>query len=99
MLFSQCKTVIDSIGRDGLEDLLITYSKDIVISALKCGIDPSNIEESYAGKWNSDEEFTQQLLEDTGVFLPSYIHIDWTATAHDVMMDYCEANGYYFRNV
>ena len=59
-------------------------------------------EESFQGKWDSDEEFVQQLIEDCGDLpkdLPSYIYIDWEHTARDIMMDYSKSDGFYFRNV
>lgn len=58
--------------------------------------------EAYQGEYTSDEEFVQQLLEDTGGIpkdFPAYIHIDWEWTAREIMMDYFESNGYYFRNL
>jgi antirestriction protein len=61
-----------------------------------------NCAEVYQGHYNSDEEFTQELVEDVGDIpkdLPCYIHIDWEKTATDIMMDYGEVNGYYFRNL
>lgn len=60
-----------------------------------------NFEDSYSGKWESDEEFVQDLLEGTGDIpkdMPSYIHIDWEWTAREIMMDYNEQDGFYFRN-
>ena len=62
--------------------------------------DLDNLEEAYQGQYKNDEEFVQQLLEDCGDIpsnLPSYVYIDWERTANDVMMDYAEDNGYYFR--
>lgn len=59
-------------------------------------------QESYQGEYGSDEDFVMQLLDDIGALpddLPSYIHIDWERTARDIMMDYMEDNGYYFRNL
>jgi len=59
-------------------------------------------EEAYQGKWASDEDFVQELIEETeeGIRnIPSYIHIDWERTARDIMMDYSEENGYYFRDL
>lgn len=59
-------------------------------------------QEAYQGKWIDDEDFTQNLLEDTGELpkdLPLYIHIDWKTTARDIMMDYAEMDGHYFRNL
>jgi antirestriction protein len=85
-------------------------SENIAEAYLAAGITSSEspediaaeIDECYQGKWNSDSEFVQQLLEDCGDIpkdLPVYVYIDWEATARDVMMDYCEQDGYYFRNL
>jgi antirestriction protein len=57
--------------------------------------------EAYSGQFNNDIDFTMELLESCGDIprdMPSYIHIDWESTARDIMYDYSEANGYYFRN-
>jgi antirestriction protein len=62
----------------------------------------SEAEDAYSGQFDSDIDFTMELLESCGDIpkdLPSYIHIDWESTARDIMYDYSEANGYYFRNV
>ncbi len=59
-------------------------------------------EESFCGRFESDEDFVENLLRETEPSisdLPSYIHIDWESTASDIMMDYSEENGYYFRNI
>jgi antirestriction protein len=58
--------------------------------------------EAYAGDFDNDEDFTQDLLEQTGTLpkdLPPYIHIDWERTANDIMEDYFEQDGHYFRNL
>ena len=60
------------------------------------------VDESYAGQFYGDEEFAQDLCEQLGAIpkdLPSYIHIDWESTASELMYDYSESNGYYFRNI
>ena len=64
-------------------------------------IENGDFEEAYQGRYSSDEDFVEELLIETGDLpenLPSYIHIDWEATARDIMMDYEEENGYYFRS-
>jgi len=61
----------------------------------------SDAQEAYSGQFNNDVDFVYDLLESCGDIpkdLPSYIHIDWESTARDIMYDYSEANGYYFRN-
>ena len=78
---------------------------DAVEAYLNLGIgddDLDNFDEAYQGEWRSDEDFVRELLEGTGGLpenLPSYIHINWEATARDIMMDYSEDNGYYFRSL
>lgn len=102
MKYSQVKECINDLGRRGLESLIAQFDEDILAAALECGISPDNIEEAYQGAYGSDEEFVQQLLEDTDCLpkdLPPYVHINWERTAHDVMMNYCSENGYYFRNL
>lgn len=59
------------------------------------------VAESYSGEYNSDEDFVQEMLEQDGSIpenLPSYIYIDWEATARHIMYDYSASNGFYFRN-
>lgn len=59
-------------------------------------------EEAFSGEFDNNEDFTQDLIEQTGELpkdLPAYIHIDWEGTARDIMMDYSEQDGYYFRNL
>lgn len=59
-------------------------------------------EESYIGKMDNDEEFARDIFEQIGGKMPSewpYYCIDWEAAARDLMYDYAEEDGYYFRNV
>lgn len=89
----EVEAVVKEIGTDG---------EDIVLAGLNADVELENIAEAYNGKWDSDEEFTRDLVESCGDIpkdLPIYIHIDWEATASDIMMDYTEENRYYFRNL
>ena len=66
----------------------------------RCAEEITGFTEEDSGAYRDDEDFAQQLLEDIGDIprnFPFYIHIDWEATARDIMMDYCEHNGHYFR--
>ena len=77
------------------------YDVDVFEAAHDCGIEFCNVDEAYAGEFNSDEEFAQDLCEQLGdipIDFPSYIHIDWESTAKELLYDYSESNGYYFRN-
>ena len=81
------------------------YDEEAVEAYLELGIgddDLKGFEEAYYGKWNNDEDFVKNLIDDTGEIpkdFPAYIHIDWESTARDIMMDYTEMNGHYFRNI
>ena len=74
---------------------------EIVNAAIDCDIQGSDIDEAYNGEFDDDADFVENLLTDCGDLpkLPNYIYIDWDKTARDVMYDYCESNGHYFRNL
>ena len=63
-----------------------------------------DFEEAYQGQYEDDEEFAQEMAENTGSVdfknqsWPQYC-IDWEYAARDLMTDYSEQNGYYFRNL
>ena len=103
MTYSQAKELINMMGRDHLVELLGWMEEDALVAALDLGL-AWNIHDDfqYEGEHSNDEEFVQEMLDGTGDIphdLPAYIHIDWTATARDIMMDYSESGGHYFRNV
>ena len=61
----------------------------------------SEAQEAFSGKHDSDEDFAQDIAEqteatDTEAKWP-YTCIDWTHAASELMYDYHEANGFYFR--
>ena len=66
--------------------------------------DLSDFEEAYQGKYASNEEFARSIAEDTGAVTdknqdwPLYC-IDWEWAARELMMDYSEQDGHYFRNL
>ena len=60
-------------------------------------------EEAYSGQFSSDEDFARDMAEQLGsinkdVAWP-YTCIDWEWAARELMYDYAEEDGYYFRNV
>ena len=94
------------MNKKRIEELIkkYNYDEEAVNAYLELGNDDDlrNFEEAYQGEWENDEKFVQNLIEETGELpkdLPFYIHIDWEATARDIMMDYSEENGHYFRNL
>ena len=72
--------------------------EEVFEAGINCDIDIYDVEECYEGEFSSDEYFVENLLDSMGELnVPSYVHIDWEATARDIMMDYVEDNGHYFR--
>lgn len=61
-----------------------------------------DIEESYAGEFSSDEDFARDMADQFGEApadqWPHYC-IDWEYAARELMMDYSEEDGYYFRDL
>lgn len=62
-----------------------------------------NAEEAYQGYFDSDEDFARELAEDLGcinnnVYWP-HTCIDWEWAARELMYDYFEMDGHYFRNL
>lgn len=59
--------------------------------------------EAYSGNFESDEDFAQDMAENTCSVRPSqhewpFNCIDWELAARELMYDYCTHDGYYFRN-
>lgn len=92
---------------------LAGYSPEVVQSYLELGITASEepekiaeeIQECYSGEFSSDEAFAQEQAESMGELpqagqshWPLYC-IDWEYAARELMYDYSEQGGHYFRNV
>ena len=53
----------------------------------------------YCGEYSSDEDFVQEFYENDIPFnLPHFVVIDWESTARNIMFDYFESGGHYFRS-
>ena len=61
-----------------------------------------SFEDSYQGEYSSDEDFAQEMAESMGFKAsrdwPASC-IDWEFAAKELMYDYFEENGYYFRSL
>ena len=63
--------------------------------------DSDDVSDCYAGEWVDDEDFAYNMAEDCGFEHPRdwpYNCIDWEQATRDLMYDYTESNGHYFRN-
>lgn len=76
---------------------------EVYEAADACDIQFCDISEAYQGKYNSDEDFAQDMAEQCGDLAKKphwpYTCIDWERAANELMYDYCEDPGHYFRNL
>lgn len=63
----------------------------------------SNFEEAYQGEFGDTDDFTQNMANELGAIEENpkwpYTCIDWERASNDLMYDYCDDNGHYFRNI
>jgi antirestriction protein len=88
--FSEENNLDSDINYAYIDNVGVEYSK------------AEDVEEAFAGEYSSDEAFAQDLAEQTGFDQPDawpYNCIDWEYAAKEIMYDYFEVNGYYFRNL
>ena len=64
--------------------------------------DSVGFEDSYSGEWDSDMALADDFIDSTGMLdnMPDNLrgYFDTTAFTRDLMMDYSESGGHYFRN-
>lgn len=83
------------------------HGMDIVQAFVNCysweDVTAEAISEAYAGKYDSGEDFAQEIADQLGLIDENvqwpYSCIDWERAAHELMYDYCEDSGHYFRNI
>jgi len=80
-----------------------SYEIEVVEAALECGIQGSDIDEAYQGEYKDNEDFAQEMADSLGAIDKNATWpmncIDWEFAAKELMYDYFEENGYYFRNL
>lgn len=93
---------LEKMEQQGIsEDMLEAVNAYIALGTGDDDLD--DFDESYSGEFASDEEFAEDMAENIGAIDRNAAwpnnHIDWTRAANDLMQDYCEEGGHYFRNV
>lgn len=93
---------IDSAFWDYLEVIENSYyDAEVFEAASDLDIPVDMVEELYEGQYNSDEDFAYEFADNIGVLNDSatwpHSCIDWERAARDLMYDYGESNGHYFR--
>jgi antirestriction protein len=98
-------------SESGIDDALFEYlalddnAREILAAYIECtGDSDATIDDAmdkFQGEFNSDVDFVDELLTSCGDLpsdLPSYVVIDWEATARNIMFDYMVHDGFYFSN-
>ena len=79
------------------------YDLDVLNAGVYCDVQIEDIDEAYSGQYDSDENFAEDTAEQLGYINNNaswpYTCIDWEQAARELMYDYSEEGGYYFRNL
>lgn len=81
----------------------IAQDWDVISAAIACDIQIDNIDDAYCGEYRDDEDFAYETAASLGYLGKNiswpYTCIDWEMAARELMYDYTEDSGYYFRNL
>ena len=98
-------TELNEVQKEALESTGLKLDESVVVEYINNTGDEdlSDIEEAYSGEFNSDEDFARDMADNIGAMpreskWPVYC-IDWDMAARDLMMDYFEIQGHYFRSM
>lgn len=79
-----------------------SYDIEVFEAAHDCDVPFSDVDDAYNGEYKDDEDFAYETAMSLGAIDKHanwpYTCIDWEQAARELMMDYSEANGHYFRN-
>ena len=94
-------TRAEELAEEGCYDEAVYQAYiDLGIYADDNDVTANEVEGAYNGQWDNDEEFAQDLFESL-YEIPDHLHcyVNWSHVARDLMMDYLEQDGHYFRQV
>jgi hypothetical protein len=94
------EVILENMEQEGIDESQLDAVKAYISLY---GDDLNDFEESYQGEYRDDEEFARELAESVGDIDREarwpYTCIDWEEAAAQLMQDYSEEGGYYFRSV
>lgn len=95
--------ILEDMEAEGIDEDMLDAVKAYISLGIESDDGLENFSEAYAGEWSSDEEFAESMAEQLGEIKKDvawpYTCIDWEYAAKELMYDYSESNGYYFRNI
>jgi len=97
------KQALKDSDKDTVREVLDRHGEDVLEAATILDISADDIEDTYQGEYKSDVHFAQEMADAIGALdkeaLWPRTWIDWDYAAKELMYDYCEENGHYFRNL
>ena len=100
---SGCEHLQDESLFEALSDYNGNYGLDVLNAGSYCGVPVDDIDEAYSGQYDSDENFAEDTAEQLGYINNNiswpYTCIDWEQAAKELMYDYSEEGGHYFRDL
>lgn len=93
--------LLEKMSEEGIDDDMLDACRSYL--ELMSTDDLADFSEAYAGQFDNDEEFSQDLAEQIGAIdrqanWPNNC-IDWEMASREIMNDYVESDGFYFRNL
>lgn len=98
---SRIEQILKEEDEDLIKELVDRFGEKLVCDYWEEGWNLRDMEEAYVGEYDDDIAFTEELLKEFGDLkdIPSYIVIDWEATAETLMQDYFNIGRHYFRKM
>jgi antirestriction protein len=95
--------ILEKMSEEGIDEGQLEAVKAYICLGIEIDDGLENFMESYSGKFDSDEDFAKDIAEQLGDIDSDakWPHdcIDWEHAARELMYDYSEADGFYFRNI
>ena len=102
---SFCGAYADISAIYDYKDLCDNNNQAVIDAGLDCDIPLDSILDAYAGEYDSDADFAENIAGECGYI--DEMHkispwlaycIDWNKAGRELMFDYCESNSHYFCN-
>ena len=101
---SKISVVIDEDENEDVNKIIEHYDEDTLEAYCEAfgykrnEVEYNEFEDSYFGRFETKEEFVDYVLEELNeVRIPDWVNINYESTWNNIMVDFNEVDGYYFR--
>ena len=103
MKYTEAKKCLKDTDKDTLQELIEEFGEDLVRQYQSDGYELDSMQEAYSGEFSSDKDFAQNMADELGLINKElswpYTCIDWEWAAKELMYDYFDIDGHYFRSL